>query len=199
MSGVAKFIGILGMGSVATLMAATQLLGNHSESSKSIKALTDANVSAFILKMADVTDGKDAEKGQLGATEWLMAHLSESGVFATQINYSGEGMPDKPEELSMTRDQYVGHVIEGLKAVGQHETKVTVESVSIDPSKKSASTVTVIRESGVLPVMAEDGTQVPVPVTGISYCEQTVALASENVIQLTGVKCSTTVGIAEGF
>lgn len=199
MSGSVKFIGLLGVGSVLSLFAAVQVHSHQDKISHEIKALTDKNVSEFILKMADVTDGKDSKMDQVAITNWLMDHLSESGTFSTQINYSGEGMPDAPEEMSMTRNDYVGHVLEGLKAVGNHETKVSVESVSVDPSRKSAAAVTIIRESGTLPVAGDDGVEVPVSVTGISYCEQNIALVSANLIQLTGAKCSTTVGIAESF
>ncbi len=177
-------------------------LGQNSESAPT--RLTEANVSAFVKEMTNVTLGKNPDPEQTGTvldqygiTTWFMRHLNEDSTFQASINISQPNGLNRQEKLDMNRLDYISQVLKDNKSVKSREATLHVEYVRIDAGGKGASVVFTTMEKARVPVPSENGGY-EIPVTGTSYCEQKIVI-QDTLIKLSTSNCTSNVSMSENF
>lgn len=159
--------------------------------------LTEDGISTFIQEMADVAQGKRPELDQYGITTWFMDHIEDQSRFTATVNISQPNGTDNQRTLDMDRMNYISHVLQELKMVQERESRLNIEYVKINDDGRTASVVFTSLEKGRMPV-ADQGTEYTIPVTGMSYCEQKIALRNA-VMKVSGGTCTTNITLSESF
>ena len=187
--GLASFNVFLG------LVLTTTFLSRNNEQSPS--RLTEASVSAFVEEMNRVSAGAMPESDSYSVTTWLMSHVDENSKFTTNMNISPANGEPREEKMEMGRMDFIGHVLQEMKAVQNRESSVHIEYVRVEDSGTTASVVFTNMEKGEVPY-ANEGEEYMIPVTGTSYCEQQLALKNK-VIMVTGGVCTSNVSMAQAY
>ncbi len=159
--------------------------------STGLNRLTDESISQFIHEAADITSGDREGVDPMGITEYLMQHIDDEGVFKSTIQIDMPQVRQKEQKLELNKKDYIGHVIEGLKSMKDHEETTRIESIEIANGATKARVVTSSAERGAVPVDGEDG-PATMQVRGITYCEQELVL-KEKIIKMAGAVCSTNI------
>jgi hypothetical protein len=164
-----------------------------------ITTLTEDNITLFVNELADVSAGLKPDMDQYKIVDYMMAHLTEGGIYKSNISYNIEDSGEQERDMEMDRMKFISYVLEGLKAMEKHETRVDIQYIKIDDSGQGATVMLTNYERGVMPSTDAFGDEAMVPVLGTSFCEQHVILSLEKTIQLDGATCTTTINFEEAF
>lgn len=187
--GMASFNVFLGM--VLTVTFLNQGGGNKPS------RLSEESVSAFIQEMAEVAHGKKEGLDQYGITTWFMDHIDDNSLFTATVNIAQANGDENQQTLEMNRMNYISHILQEIKGVQERESHLNIEYVKINEDGRTASVIYTSIDKGRMPV-ADQGTGYTVPVTGMSYCEQKVALRNATM-KVSGGNCTTNITVAESF
>lgn len=189
---------LLGLACFNTFLGLTLTVTFMSQNGgKTPSRLTETSVTNFITEMTDVALGKKPDLDQYGITTWFMDHIDDSGKFITTMNISQPTGENKQETLEMNRMDYISYILKDIKTVKTRESTFNVEYVKIDEGGKSASVVFTNMEKASVPISDKDG-EYMIPVTGTSYCEQTLALRG-STIKVSNSTCTTNVSMSESY
>lgn len=194
-----KSFELLGLAAFNILLAIVLSAKFLSGGADAVRALTQDNVAAFINEAANISAGKNEDMKKLDIIDYLMAHVSDDGVFKSTIDFTLPDAESDSRTLEMSKQEFISHVIEGLHAMDKHETAVTIEYVRISADGRNADVRTTNYERGMMPVDDGMGGAEMMPVTGTSYCEQKLLLSEKNIIQMAGADCSTSINFAAGY
>lgn len=180
---------------IALILSATFL----AKSGPSVSALTEDNIRAFVTEAAAVSGGQRQDMDSYGVTDYFMGHIADDGLFTSTIAYDMPDMPASERTMEMDKMKFISNVLQGIQSMTRHETAVDIEYIKITDNGKSAHVVTTNYERGVMPMDDGMGESNMVPVTGTSYCEQTLVLSGKNVIQMAGAKCNTNIDFSDAY
>ncbi len=155
-----------------------------------IDALTEANVTDFIITTTHITTDNDGVS-QDKIREYLDRHIEKDARFKSVLKYHIPGMPMKKTTLSLSKDDFMSSVNEGAEKIDGYETIVEIEELKIDSSGKKAFVKTVNTEYATMPVPTETGVEY-VPMEGVSNCRQILSL-NGGIIQMYSANCTTNV------
>ncbi len=158
----------------------------------SLNRLTEENISQFIKESTAISSGTREGMDQLGIAEYLMKHIQDGSIFKSTVQIDIENAAEKERDLAFDKKNYIGHVLEGLKAMKDHEESTRIENIQIADGATHAKVITSSVERGSLQVDAGTGEPVMTPVRGISYCEQNIIL-KDRTIRMAGAVCSTSI------
>ena len=144
--------------------------------------------------MNDVMNGEKDNMDIYQITKYLSKHISQKGTYKTNMTYSYDMFDPQSEQSTMGRKEYIATVLASLGKIEAHETSLRLENISISDDGKKATIIVSSYEEGRMPVPFFNDSDKTIPMTGTSYCEQTLALTSENIIELTGATCKTDIG-----
>ena len=158
-----------------------------------VDRLTESNVTQFVNETTDISSGKRANMDKFGMTSFFMAHIADDGKFTNTISYEMPEVPVQQRVLEMGKTDFISRILQDLHTIERRETAVHVEHVGLNGDKTSAAVLTTTLERGLMSVSDEESGQSNlVPVSGRSYCEQTIVL-NKHVIQMAGATCTTTI------
>lgn len=177
---------------MVAIVLSTTFFSKTGESTR-ITELNKKHVEGFIETIADISAGQIENMDSFGITTYFMRHISDNGHFTSTINYniSGNFNDNKEEVMEMDKLGFISHVLNNLKGMQHHETKVNIDYIEISKDKKSASAIITTYERGMMPTVSAFGEDAMVPVSGTSFCEQQFAINDEKILQVTGATCST--------
>lgn len=166
---------------------------SKAEESARISELNEKNVTGFIETIADISAGQIEDMDSFDITTYFMEHIADDGHFKSTIKYNvSDGFGENEEEvMDMDKMDFISHVLNGLKSMQHHETKVKIDYIEIAQDKKSASAIVTTYERGMMPTVSEFGEDAMVPVSGTSFCEQKFALNDKKILQVTDASCAT--------
>ena len=179
---------------LALVLSATFLSGSDP---LTIKTLTESHVENFLHEMSDISSG-EGDITDYDITRYFMNHIAENGNFISTLSYSMGNGNEQEKELAMNKNEFISHVVEGLKSMQNRETLVQVEHIEINAAGKAAKVVMTNYERGVMPMDNGFGEVAMVPVQGTSYCEQELVL-TDSVIQLQSAQCSTQMSFSDSY
>ena len=190
-----ELLGMAGFNVFLGLVLTTTFLNQNSDNAP--RRLTEASVSGFVTEMTDVALGKKADLDQYGMTTWLMKHLDENISVMTNMNITQPNGETREENLQMGRMDYISHILKDNKAVKDREASLHIEYVNIEQGGKTASVVFTSQEKANVPMVSEGG-EYMIPITGTSYCEQTLSLRETTII-VSSANCTMNVSMAGSY
>jgi hypothetical protein len=197
MFGTVKSVELLGLVSFNIFLAIVLSVTFLGQPGTSGNKLTETGITDFINEATNMSTGAAKDADQFGVTKYLMSHIQDGSIFNTSIQYDIPGVDGQQRSMAFNKNDYISHVIEGLKAMHDREATTHIESIEIKNGATEARVVTTSTEHGKLPVASADGDQPTlVPVRGVSYCEQTLVL-KDQTIQMAGATCSTNIETAD--
>lgn len=191
-----ELLGMMAFQTFLLLIVSVSIMATSKE--KMQKELTRTTVENFIYELYDITGGRNKEIDAYGVTEYLMAHLSQNGEYKTVMSINDDRLRDLPEEeIVMDKLEYISNVLQGLKAIEQHDAQIRIEQVDIKPDGKEALVYLTNYEEGSMPVPNENGSYDIIPMAGTSYCKQLLTLTEKKTIQLSSESCTTDITFIE--
>lgn len=161
--------------------------------------LTKENVTQFVEEVTAISNGQREDMDDYDITAFFMRHIADSSQFKSEIRYSAPDTDIRSREMKMSKNSYIGNVLNGLKNMESQETRVVIDFIKIGENGKKASVQFTSFERGVLPYDNGFGEIQMVPVNGVSYCEQDIILNDRKLIQMAGANCTTDMEILNTF
>lgn len=154
--------------------------------------LTNANISDFMNRLTLMTAGQNQKNDLLGTAEFLKKHIDDNGRFHGTLQYDLPNVDSSQKSFDFSKDDYISHVLQDLKAMPHRDAKIRIENISISGQSREALVITTSYENGEINVINTDDRPTQLAVTGIAYCEQKLALRN-SVIRITDSNCSTSI------
>lgn len=197
-----KSIELLGLAAfnvfLAMILSVTFLSGAEEAG---VNKLTEERVKNFIHEVSAISNGERNDMDSFAITEFFMKHIADDSLFRSTVRFDTSGNSSGSSgarELEIDKMSYISQTLKGLHQMNRHETEVVIDFVEIQEDGQKAIVITTNYERGLMPVDDGFGDVKTVPVTGTSYCEQTLVLKTGN-IQMAGAKCMTDLQFAEAF
>lgn len=191
-----ELLGMMAFQTFLFLIVGVSLMATSKE--KMQQELTRNNVESFIYELSDITGGRKKDMDAYSVTEYLMDHLSQNGEYKTLMSISDDRIRDIPEEeVVMNKLEYISNVLQGLKAIENHDRQLHIEQIDIRDDGKQANVILTSYEEGNMPVPNEAGSYDMFPMAGTSYCEQILTMTDKHVIQLESEDCTTDISFIE--
>lgn len=157
-----------------------------------VTQLTEGNITEFINRTSDMTNQKSKELGGVDAKAYFEKHLHPNARFKSKMSYVIPGFPSKEAELALNKEEFIGSLASGSQNVDNYSNKITIKSIKIASSGKTATVDSEGTEEGMMDVQGE-----PIPMMGISQCNQILMLSSDGVIQMFNANCQTEIRFKE--
>lgn len=188
-----EFLGKLSLKATLIVLAVGFFLHAQSKPSapalQNIDALTADNVKAFLTQVDHLTGGDQTITAH-DISAFMLKHIDESALFKSSAVYTLPDGEEKQDQIEMDKLAYIENTIKEQQSLTTKEIAMNIEYIHIDDNKKSAQVVTTVRKRGTLPLEDDFGDIVEVPLIGLTYCEQSLQLNDEAVIQMTDTNCS---------
>jgi hypothetical protein len=162
-----------------------------------IQALTEQNVGAFVTDVTGIAAGKKTGMDQYAVTSYLMDHVTDSGIFKSIVRYNFPDMPDNERQMAMDKKSFISSVLEDMRKTDSHAATFKIEYIKVNDSGRTATAITTNYEHSTMPVSDAEGGQNMMPVYATTYCEQTVLLNNNRIMQLAAANCTTDVALNE--
>lgn len=159
-----------------------------------VKAMTEDNVTDFILQTAEITSGHVKHMSQGDVTQYLQRHLHKDAHFKSEMSYVIPGWPAQTSEMRLDKKEFIESIEKGSQAMDDYDSYVEVDSIRIARDKQTATVKTISRESGTMPVQGEN-----LPVLGSSECTQILRLSRQNIIQMFNAVCKTEIRFQQTY
>jgi hypothetical protein len=190
-------IKLLGLTSINAFVALALSAGYLTHYSGKVQALSDKNVSAFVREFVAVRAGQ-RDINDHAMTAYLMAHVVEDGSFTTTLKSQIPGVAKNTR--SMKKKEFIMNAQQVIQEKGPHAAKITVENVKINENGRTATAIATITEKlGMEIKNPEDGTPAVSVVSATSYCNETVQLSNEHIIQMQAEVCTTEIAPIDSF
>jgi hypothetical protein len=161
-----------------------------------VTVLTEKNIQAFLEEsrslMGDMNFGADPED----ITKFFQNHLAEKGTFRSKTRYELPGYPVQEGEMNLNKQEYLDFIAQGQGMLQDYSSSIEIKSLKIAKSGRSATLQTTTTEKGKLLWPDEDGSRKPLPIEGISECEQKLVVSLNNYIQIAQDDCATKISFA---
>ena len=148
--------------------------------------LTKQSIEAFIEQTTKLTHA-DSGLSDEEAQDFLNQHLDDSGIYKSVITYDIPGFPPTPQELSLTKQDFIDNVITGRDSMEKYDSSVKVTKTEITKDGQYAIIMTKTSEKGITPVSPEE----KLPFDGVSLCKQHLKIGEEDRIILVSAECET--------
>ena len=159
----------------------------------SLDYLTKDHVEKFISEVNDITTGTRQDMDNYSVTSYFMKHIADDSKFVNNIKYEIPRVGTQERTMEMSKLDFISHILQGMQNGGDdRETSIAIEHIEIAEHGKAAKVITTNMESGMMPFDDGSGSAQMLPVTGVSFCEQTVVLSDKN-IQMETANCTTDV------
>ncbi|HTK84940.1 MAG TPA: hypothetical protein VL625_07630 [Patescibacteria group bacterium] len=195
MGSTIKLLGLASFNAFVALALSASYLTHYAGK---MQTLSNENVTAFVREFAGVTTGQRGDMDEHEMIGYFVTHVSEGASFSTTVNSSMEGV-SKPAN-KMRRKEFIASTLRTIRDKGPHPASVTVEDVKISGDGHEATAITTINEKSALefknPADGEPGVSA---VSATSYCNETVKLSNEHVIQIQSETCTTTIAPIDSF
>jgi len=122
---------------------------------------------------------------------FLDKHLHKKARFKSTVTYLLPGFPPKETALVLDKDDYIENIKEGIHALRDHHSEITVKSVHIVSNGQQAIVMTEGRESGTMAIPVQGEPDEKVPIEGFTNCNQILRLSKKGVIQMYNAVCDT--------
>jgi hypothetical protein len=189
---------LMGLASMNIFIALALSAAYLSHGGGRVQMLTEDNVTAFIRDVSDITAGRRTAMDAYAVTAYFMQHVADDGAFKSNIRSSIPGMAER--DVTMDKKAFISDVLQDMRQRGQHDATIKIEDIRITDNGRTATAITTSDESGAVQVTSPDSNDTSmVPVKAVSYCEQTISLADNHVIQMKEATCTTDVALAESF
>lgn len=195
MLGLAAFNVFLAMVMAVNIMSG----GDENSTSEKLERLDKHHVEAFVEKVSAMLNNTgEQEWSAYNIAQYLNRHISADSQFHSVLSYRSSDLPVNDTQLTLSKNEYIAHAIQGRDSMARHETKTIIEFVEILDDGKRARAVITNYERGIMNQGQGTGTG-GLPVSGMSYCEQDFVLSENNLIQMDGASCSTEMTFHEAF
>lgn len=164
------------------------LAGNYA----SVNTLNEDIVKDFVNETTQMSSGAVDGMGLDEIRTYLDDHIYQNARFKSSMKFVIPGYPPQENTLSLDKDDYIKSIEQGADKISSYQADVEITSVKLSRDKRTATVVTVAKESGMMDIPADDGNE-SVPVAGTSRCNQIIILSKNNVIQMHSAQCTTTV------
>lgn len=183
-----------------SLCAATILLSTalapfaHADHEDRVRRLTERNIETFITTIQDISTGKNEEMTPDDIQEFLDHHIADKAHYQSSMTFEIPGMPAEKSDVTMSKEQYINALLEGLPTMQSYDTDIEINTLDITSSGRVADLTTTTTENGQLPWGEnEDGEPRLVPVKGVSECEQKIVISLSNQMQMAKAICTTVI------
>jgi len=191
-------IKLLGLASINAFVALALSASYLTHYAGKVQTLSDKSVKAFVREFAGVATGQQGYMDDHAVVAYLMMHVSEGGTFSTTVNSKMTGV-SKPAN-KMRRKEFIASTLQTIREKGPHPTSVQVDDIKISGDGHEATAIATINEKSALEFKnPENGEPGVSAVSATSYCNETVRLSNEHVIQIQSETCMTTVAPIDSF
>lgn len=159
--------------------------------------LTDAQITAFIEEMSEMSSGKNLDYSASDIAAFLEMHLHPEARFKSEMEYVVPGHPAQTKSMALNKAEFMDSVSAGAAALEGYENRVTIGSIKISKDKRKATVQTRGIENGSMQVADESGMIQSVPVEGLSDCQQIIMLNDDDIMQIYNANCKTTINFTE--
>lgn len=191
-------IKLLGLASINAFVALALSASYLTHYAGKVQTLSDKSVTTFVREFAGVATGQHGDMDDHAVVLYFMNHVSERGTFSTTVNSKIPGV-SKPA-TNMKRKEFIASTLQTIHQKGPHPTSVQVDGVKISGDGREATAIATINEKSALefknPADGEPGVSA---VSATSYCNETMRLSNEHVIQIQSETCMTTVAPIDSF
>jgi hypothetical protein len=162
-----------------------------------VTKLDKNNVTAFIQEVQAIVTTGSATMTQPEIAAYFNRHIAEKALFDSTMKYEMPGYPAQESAMQIGKAEYIDGILNGASMMKSYENSVEIKKIEIGKGGRSAHVTTVTREKGEMPwpkqSEGEDGPPelVPMPVSGMSTCEQTIIISLTNYIQMQRAECYT--------
>lgn len=181
-----RMLGLAGLNiAVAVILSITYLTSYAGRA----QILTKETVASFIREAYGVAEGQHFNMDHEAVMNYFMSHMTEKSTFRDTVSSEIPGVD--PQTQNLDKKDYIAKVLRELKAKGRHKSSISVDSVQITPNGRMATAMTSSVEKVTIAVKNPDGSTRTLPVTATSYCEKTVGLGNNHIMQIISDACTT--------
>lgn len=202
-----NFIRIMVAGGVIALMAAPaqaelryrHIPGIKKPNNAGAKSTLDRkSVTDFIYdiqKTVHSSNRRNAAMPPEDIAAYFNRHIADSALFVSTMRYEMPSYPAQESTMQIDKAAYIDGVLGGTHMMDNYEPKVEIGEITIDRGKRRAQVRTVIHEKGEMPwpdgTAGGDGQRnlVPLPVKGVSTCDQTISIGDDRIIRMETAQC----------
>lgn len=129
---------------------------------------------------------------------YFSRHIADGAEFSSEMSYEMPGYPPQYSALRINKIEYINGILNGTGLMEDYEQDLQVQNITLGPGKRSALVKILIHEKGKMPWPKDQPNpesppeMVPLPVKGLSECEQNLVLSRDNIIQMQKAQCRTT-------
>jgi len=168
------------------------VFSQKSHAQNKIDALSEGNITFFILTMTEMTSGANLETSQANIVQFLNRHLHPKARFKSALQYNIPGFPAQENSIALNKEQFIENVQHSAQSMDNYQTSIEVQDIRISKDGQKATLRTIGRESGTMNASGE-----LIPVEGDSHCTQIIMLSDKGVIQIYNANCATTIRFQE--
>lgn len=162
--------------------------GVFAASTAHAQTMTEDTIKTFLDETQAITE-QDNGKSDEEIRAFLEEHLNEKGIFRSTVTYRAPDTEPGTQKMTMTREQYIGNVLQGRLALTEYSSTTALQNVELRDGGKSAKIQTQTREKGSMPM--PEAPQ-PVPFIGVSDCTQFLEFNESQTIRIFSIECVTT-------
>lgn len=156
-----------------------------------VMSLDQQRIQAFLEETNRVSLGQRDDMTPEDIAAYLNRHLMEKGKFNSQTTFEIPGYPPQQADMKLDKQGYIDNVMQGQGVIANYTTAIEIKDIKITGLGKAATIRTVSTDSGEMPWPDEKGERKPVPINGVSECEQKLIISVSNYIQMAGAECTT--------
>lgn len=189
---------LLGLASANVFIALALSAGYLTHYSGKMQTLSNETAAAFVREFSAIKAGQRSEMDDHAQTAYLMKHVADDGAFTKTLNSQIPGVAKVA--TAMKKKEFIMEITQIIRQKGPHPASVKVEEIKISEDGRTATALAVINEKSAIEIKSSEDDKPSVSaVSATSYCNESVQLSNEHIIQIQSETCTIEVAPIDSF